>query len=1180
MPTLSTPIGELQSEYGGVVIGSGYGGAIAAYRMAQHASALGNGNGLPAFSVCVLERGIEREAGDFPSSFVGSLGEIQADTKVARFGRRNGLFDFRINKQISVLVGCGLGGTSLINAGVMLGPTEAVLNDARWPASLRGTGEIEKHFDTVRRALDVNLCPTDVELDKAKWLSAASARLDEQMTPAPIAVSFSTHVNQFNVQQQRCVLCGNCITGCNHSAKNSVAMNYLPGAASAGAAIFCGVETRAIEPGNDGWWLVHVRFTGSALRAFKRPEMVIRARMVFLGAGTLGSTEILLRSHRRYGLELSRQLGRRFTGNGDVIAFSYNTPDRVNGFGHRLHIPRDASVGPTIAAMIDERAKTGKMSGAMIQEGAIPGALGLLLRFGAPIMARATNLPGDTTFDFRFRHIWREMDSMIRGVRHGALARTQTFLAMGHDDGKGQIMLKDDRVRITWDDAGSQKIFKVIAHRLQEITKVMKGRHVINPFWSRVFGRRLMTVHPLGGCCMADDAAQGVVNADGQVFNGESGDRVHEGLYVCDGSIVPTSLGTNPALTISSLAERISAGATASRLLNPPPAPPTSKPGTVSRRTPGIHYAERLHGRLQFKTHETRFKVVLHLSAEDIEDLLESPEHRVRVVGVAFTPDLTEQQWTVSEGSLRVLVDDPRSVDTKLLAYRLMLTSASGKKLWLCGHKVVNPATLRRNAWRVLTRVPFVVYDQRPDESKTGVALDVCEAIDAWDRAGDPAALGTKSADVPRIVAAGALTSTAVDAIRLILSMTIVRQPNVLKRLRWRWRFSWGLFIRPIVDLRFPLIRPTRKINPFESQTKAPVSNPSTDIRISEIDIRISDIKETPSRFMLTHYRGAECELDRVPVVLAPGFGMSADAFRVGLPSIAEYLHGRNYDVWLLDYRGSDRLDISLTQFTLDDLAGDFAEAIDTLHQLYNRRKPIRVVAHCVASLAMQMALLKGGLRGKGLHSVVLSQSFAFIDPPLVNRLKAKARLPDLLSYLNFRPVMSSDFDKRASYSARALDRLLHLYPSDERCSEGVCRRLLLMYGEVIRHDQLDLATHQSLYDMFDRANFKTFSHLAKMFARGHIVDQHGRNTYLTPDAGKRVDVPITLLQGTANGLFRPRGAVRTREWLVAHGGFGPMNAGKFVVEKVRGYGHLDHFIGRRAANDVFPLIAAALERM
>src|SRR4051812_12323969 len=238
MPSLSTPIGDLESEYGVVVVGSGYGGAIAACRMAEYAKRLGGQ--LPKYSVCVLERGAERQPGDYPSTLTGAVLDTQADTKAGRVGSRTALFDFRMNHDISVLVGCGLGGTSLINAAVMLEPTDAVLRDELWPVTLRNPRRFRRLCKVVNGILDVSTCPPAVELDKVTWLRNGVA--PEKVAAAPVAISFQTKVNQFHVQQQRCVLCGNCITGCNHSAKNTVAANYLPGAANAGAAIFCGVE--------------------------------------------------------------------------------------------------------------------------------------------------------------------------------------------------------------------------------------------------------------------------------------------------------------------------------------------------------------------------------------------------------------------------------------------------------------------------------------------------------------------------------------------------------------------------------------------------------------------------------------------------------------------------------------------------------------------------------------------------------------------------------------------------------------------------------------------------------------------------------------------------------------------------------------------------------------------------
>src|SRR5262245_21408590 len=141
MPSLSTPIGELKSEYGVVVVGSGYGGAIAACRMAEdalkrakdraRASGRPTDNVVPDYSVCVLERGVERGPGEFPSTLIQAAKEIQTDGESGHMGSRTALFDFRLNKNVSALVGCGLGGTSLIHAPVMLEPSSAIMDNPK-----------------------------------------------------------------------------------------------------------------------------------------------------------------------------------------------------------------------------------------------------------------------------------------------------------------------------------------------------------------------------------------------------------------------------------------------------------------------------------------------------------------------------------------------------------------------------------------------------------------------------------------------------------------------------------------------------------------------------------------------------------------------------------------------------------------------------------------------------------------------------------------------------------------------------------------------------------------------------------------------------------------------------------------------------------------------------------------
>lgn len=115
MPRLSQPIGRLGAHYPVVVIGSGYGGAIAASRMAR-----------AGLSVCLLERGREFALGDFPATACRGLREIQYNTPAGHRGRPLALFEIHVNTDVNAVVGCGLGGTSLINAGVALKPDPRV----------------------------------------------------------------------------------------------------------------------------------------------------------------------------------------------------------------------------------------------------------------------------------------------------------------------------------------------------------------------------------------------------------------------------------------------------------------------------------------------------------------------------------------------------------------------------------------------------------------------------------------------------------------------------------------------------------------------------------------------------------------------------------------------------------------------------------------------------------------------------------------------------------------------------------------------------------------------------------------------------------------------------------------------------------------------------------------------
>src|SRR5690606_23424188 len=113
----------------------------------------------------------------------------------------------------------------------------------------------------------------------------------------------------------------------------------------------------------------------------------------------------------------------------------------------------------------------------------------------------------------------------------------------------------EGRLRIHWDDVGRQPLFERINEELRRHARALGARFLPNPAWNFVSVRNLVTAHPLGGCPVGEDHVHGAVDEYGRVFASDG--SIHQGLFVADGSIIPSALGVNPFLTISALSERI-----------------------------------------------------------------------------------------------------------------------------------------------------------------------------------------------------------------------------------------------------------------------------------------------------------------------------------------------------------------------------------------------------------------------------------------------------------------------------------------------------------------------------------------------------------------------------------------------------------------------------------------------
>jgi len=322
---LSSPIEDLKPHYTVVVIGSGYGGGIAASRLARAGQ-----------QVAVLERGKEFLPGEYPDTEIEALPEVQVRLPDQVIGPRTGLYDIRMNDDMSVLVGCGLGGTSLINANVASRPERRLFDDPIWPQAFRNDVDtlLAQCYDRAEEMLGSNPYPADIPATpKMLAHEKSNSALNGKFYRLPINVTFKDGVNKAGVLQHACTLCGDCMSGCNHGAKNTTIMNYLPDAKRHGAEIFTLIEVRHLErQGNQ--WLVHYQYLDTGEEGFDAPTAVVSADVVILAAGTLGTNEILLRS-KAAGLPLSDRLGERYSGNGDILApgerYGSRRPDDHHG---------------------------------------------------------------------------------------------------------------------------------------------------------------------------------------------------------------------------------------------------------------------------------------------------------------------------------------------------------------------------------------------------------------------------------------------------------------------------------------------------------------------------------------------------------------------------------------------------------------------------------------------------------------------------------------------------------------------------------------------------------------------------------------------------------------------------------------------------------------------------------
>jgi cholesterol oxidase len=519
-----------------IVIGSGFGGAVAACRLAESGR-----------QVLVLERGRERVGDEFPRLGRTPLREWLWTSSW------NGFFDLRVFRRIATLGASGVGGGSHVYANVLLRAPARSFAEG-WPAGLN-PDTLAPYYERAERMLAVRPLPDTLDPPKSRAYRAAV----EHTGAHPFRPNLAVYVGEepalvpdgpphyvrdphglgVDVMQAPCRHCGECDIGCRYRAKNTLDLNYLAVARQRhGAHIQPLAEVVAVAPAAGGGYRVHYRDRSTGRRGS------VRAPLVVIAAGTVNTVELLLRCRDEFGLlpKLSPALGEHFSGNGDFLCAALNTRERL-----------DPWLGPVITTAVEHG--DGGLDYYLQEGGFAPDLAFLVAAFRPGPEFLGKFLRGPVGHAARLRWFYEEVGRLAHN--NEALARalpanTMIFLGMGRDASDGRLALRKrlgrrPHLEIEWDHTASRPLIARMEAEFRRITAQLGGTFVSNPLWSLL--GRLITVHPLGGCALADDPSQGVLSPYGEVWG-------YPNLFVTDGAAMPRAIGPNPSLTISALAER------------------------------------------------------------------------------------------------------------------------------------------------------------------------------------------------------------------------------------------------------------------------------------------------------------------------------------------------------------------------------------------------------------------------------------------------------------------------------------------------------------------------------------------------------------------------------------------------------------------------------------------------
>lgn len=515
-----------------VVIGSGFGGSVAALRSAEK-----------GYRVLVLEAGARFEDEDFAKTNWDARRYLWAP-KLGCFGIQ------RIHKlpDVLILAGAGVGGGSLNYANTLYVPPKAFFQDRQWASIADWESELAPHYATASRMLGVVTNPCQSPVDDAMRDAAQAMGVGESYRKTPVGVFFGPpgervadpYFGGEGPARTGCTECGNCMVGCRVGAKNTLMKNYLALAEKRGVRIEplrTVVELR--PPGMpSGRWQVVTQRSGAWVR---RDRQVFSADQVVLAAGTWG-TQQLLHAMRDRGIlpALSPRLGELTRTNSEAL-LGAQVPKVPAGEDLSRGVAITSSFHPDPETHIENvRYGAGSNSMGLLKSVLVPGDSGRprLVEFVRTVVREPRQL---MALDNR-KWSQRSMIALVMQTRDNSLTVSGRRRRLGgHTLTSRQGHGEPNPAWIPAGHAGARAIAEAMGRRLG-------ARGIPGGNWAEIFGFP-MTAHFLGGAVIGDSPATGVVDQYHRVWG-------YPTLHITDGSTISANLGVNPSLTITAQAER------------------------------------------------------------------------------------------------------------------------------------------------------------------------------------------------------------------------------------------------------------------------------------------------------------------------------------------------------------------------------------------------------------------------------------------------------------------------------------------------------------------------------------------------------------------------------------------------------------------------------------------------